>query len=1043
MHLFRRTILFFIVLSIITSTIFAQAPRFWQYGNSYNGIPLRQGYHIEWARAGALDADGNFCFVWSDCRLQERDVYAQKYAPDGTRLWDEGGKLVVHASVRQEDPDIFSDGYGGFLIGWIDYRADSLGDVRAQRLDAQGNLLWDSEGVPVCVIPNARVNEYSLHTMPDGDGGGIFVWHDNRSLDGGDIYAQHILPDGTVDSRWPVNGKMVAGGPGMQGIAGHQSVDTDSAGGIWVAYDEARAGGDHNDIRLQHVATDGTLMFPDTMGLAICTDPDIQHRVKLCPDGVGGAFMVWVDKRNLGLNSEDLYIQRVDASGSTIFQADGMPFVTQLNIQEFPRIVYDGIGGAIVAWLDNRNDPFNTIADVYAQRVDTSGNISWAPEDVLVCGAVDIQRGARLNADGNGGAVVVWTDERNESGGGDIYAQRLLPGGTVDWAVNGIAVCDEKYTQSAPLVRTLNSAVSMVVWLDERFGSPGLFNQLLDANGVAQLTAGGEQIVWGLDGDAAHSRFLSLTPPPDERILVVWQDRRRGNFGNLLFQQLIDITGQSYFPFNGKPVSIKYDGLDSLLSGGQEKPELCNDGAGGAIVCWEDWRTINDNYQIYAQRLDGGGDMLWDSVGVRIFPATGVQYDPEICIDGLGGAFIAWHGTDSISGTERPFVAHIDGNGNTLATSLMPDFSTEDKTYAIVPDGSGGAIMVWEAFSLVTFVDYYIYVARVDANCDTLWVRAVCDTTGDRHFPVMRGLNDGGVIVVWEDRRNQIDYNIYAQKVDLNGNCLWERNGIAVTDTVGDQTMGDVVQAPNGEILIVWKDMRRPLNIDLYLQKLDGATGAYLFQSQGIPVSVENNDQTNPVIITEDSSGFHICWEDYRGLHSDVYASHFAADGNLQQNWTGEGDVICDFYNLQETPVMTSDFHGGAIAVWPDARSSGKEYVYNLYAQRWNDSTITGVGIPRIKPVESFNLAQNHPNPFNPETVISFSLAQSGEVKLVIYNALGREVARLVDGPLQTGYHRVTWSGTDSRGFKAASGIYYYRLEMEGEMKVMKMIMLK
>ena len=1023
----------------ILSTSFAQAPRMWEHLGNYNGIPIRQGYHIEWSRAGTIDTGNNFCFVWSDCRNQERDVYAQKYAPDGARLWDEGGKLVVHGPVRQEDPDVASDLQGGYIVGWIDYRLDSLGDVRAQRLDANGNRLWDIDGVQVNVLPNAQVTEFSLHAMPDGSGGGIIVWHDNRLLDGGDIYAHHIFPDGALDPLWPANGKMVAGGPGNQGQAGQQSVDYDGAGGIWIAYAEARTGGDHNDIRVQHVESNGTLMFPDTMGLAVCTDPAIQEKVKLCPDGMGGALLVWVDKRDIWVNSEDIYIQRVNSQGNIEFQPNGMPLVARLNTQTNPRIVYDGIGGAIVAWMDTRNDPGNEITDIYAQRIDTLGNISWGAEDLLVCGAPEKQSEARLNSDENGGAVVVWKDERIEvAPNGDVYAQKLRSNGTVAWTPDGEVVSNAPYAQDMPLVRTIASGTSMVAWFDSRFGSPGIFCQMLNTNGAPQLVANGEQVVWGLDKDAGHPRFQKLHSPPNERILVMWQDRRRGDFGDLIYEQIIDNASNTYLPTNGQPICFQYENLDSLLYGGQVKPELCSDGAGGAIVCWEDWRTINDNWQVYAQRVDGDGNMMWDSVGIRVHSTTGVQKEPEICPDGAGGAFIAWHGS---TGTyEQTHIARIDGSGNTVAVNLMPNRDSDEETHAVIPDGSGGAILVWE---VLNWPRYSFYAARVDGNCDTIWVRTVCDTTGDRYSPVMKPLSGGQVVVAWEDRRSGIDYDIYAQKIDINGIMRWDINGISVVDTIGDQTMGDLSEDPEGNILIVWNDYRRGLDGDLYIQKLDGATGNRLFQSSGVPVTVEDRDQSDPSLIVEDSSGFHICWEDYRGLHSDIYASHFTSSGALHNGWSVNGDVICDFFNLQENPVMVDDFFGGAIAIWEDARSSGKEWLYNLYAQRWNDSTVSSVEAKGIKPVESFALSQNNPNPFNPVTVINFSLVKPGDVKLIIYNALGREVSRLVDGSMDAGSHTAVWNGTDSKGVRAASGIYYYRLEMDGEMKVMRMILLK
>jgi hypothetical protein len=91
----------------------------------------------------------------------------------------------------------------------------------------------------------------------------------------------------------------------------------------------------------------------------------------------------------------------------------------------------------------------------------------------------------------------------------------------------------------------------------------------------------------------------------------------------------------------------------------------------------------------------------------------------------------------------------------------------------------------------------------------------------------------------------------------------------------------------------------------------------------------------------------------------------------------------------------------------------------------------------------TFQLSQNYPNPFNPQTWINFQLPGDGRVELVIYNALGQVVRRLLDETRPTGNHRILWDGRDNAGRPAASGIYYYRLKSGGKQAVRKMVLLK
>jgi len=92
-------------------------------------------------------------------------------------------------------------------------------------------------------------------------------------------------------------------------------------------------------------------------------------------------------------------------------------------------------------------------------------------------------------------------------------------------------------------------------------------------------------------------------------------------------------------------------------------------------------------------------------------------------------------------------------------------------------------------------------------------------------------------------------------------------------------------------------------------------------------------------------------------------------------------------------------------------------------------------------------LEQNYPNPFNPVTRIDFSLAQGSRVRLTIFDMLGREVKRLAEGSLAAGNHQVVWDSTNSHGDKMASGVYFYRLEVQGNSesftRMRRMVLLK
>ncbi|TFB10037.1 T9SS type A sorting domain-containing protein [Candidatus Marinimicrobia bacterium MT.SAG.2] len=100
---------------------------------------------------------------------------------------------------------------------------------------------------------------------------------------------------------------------------------------------------------------------------------------------------------------------------------------------------------------------------------------------------------------------------------------------------------------------------------------------------------------------------------------------------------------------------------------------------------------------------------------------------------------------------------------------------------------------------------------------------------------------------------------------------------------------------------------------------------------------------------------------------------------------------------------------------------------------------ITGVRneLSEILPI-AIKLSQNYPNPFNPATKIEFSLPKRSETSLIIYNVLGQEVKRLLDGDLAAGDYELFWDAS-----RYSSGVYLYELRTEKYRFVRKMLLVK
>jgi hypothetical protein len=128
-----------------------------------------------------------------------------------------------------------------------------------------------------------------------------------------------------------------------------------------------------------------------------------------------------------------------------------------------------------------------------------------------------------------------------------------------------------------------------------------------------------------------------------------------------------------------------------------------------------------------------------------------------------------------------------------------------------------------------------------------------------------------------------------------------------------------------------------------------------------------------------------------------------------------------------------------SVRLHPLGRFSGTVYMDALEIKKIYE--VTDVKDPSLP--EDFNLSQNFPNPFNPSTVISYSLPMNSFVTLIIYDLLGREVKTLVNNEQNSGTYNVQWTGENNYGSKVSSGLYIYTIRTGQFNESRKMVLLK
>jgi hypothetical protein len=515
--------------------------------------------------------------------------------------------------------------------------------------------------------------------------------------------------------------------------------------------------------------------------------------------------------------------------------------------------------------------------------------------------------------------------------------------------------------------------------------------------------------------------------------IITWEDSRTF-FDWDIYTQRINALGAVQWTTNGVAIST--------AAFPQEHPTIVSDGAGGAIITWQDRRAAGVT-DVYAQRINASGAVQWSTQGVPISTAVSFQSFPVIASDGAGGAIIAWQDYRRGDTYYDMYAQRINAAGVVQWTADGVAISTagyDQRLPAIVSDGAGGAIITWED----TRVDPgygEIYAQRINAAGVVQWTIngvVICNAGYDQLKPTIASDGAGGAIITWENSRSNFELDIYAQRINDSGVVQWTASGVAISTVANDQRRPTIVSDGAGGAIITWEDSRSGTGyFDIYAQRINAA-GVVQWTANGAAISTPANDQLKPTIASDGTGGAIITWYDRRdGTYEHIYAQRISASGVVQ--WTANGVAISTALQSQYYPVIVSAGAGGAIITWEDSRNGND---HDLYAQQVNANGQLGVVTEVRNDVaalpESFRLEQNYPNPFNPVTNFQFSIANSQLTILKVYDVLGREVATLVNEVRESGMHIVQWNAGG-----VASGVYFYRIQAGSFVETKKLLVLR
>jgi len=173
-------------------------------------------------------------------------------------------------------------------------------------------------------------------------------------------------------------------------------------------------------------------------------------------------------------------------------------------------------------------------------------------------------------------------------------------------------------------------------------------------------------------------------------------------------------------------------------------------------------------------------------------------------------------------------------------------------------------------------------------------------------------------------------------------------------------------------------------------------------------------------------------------LKWEVSSNHKISGFEVQRSTNG-----VDFDKIAFVPARNAS-NDHSIYSFSDRALHLTKYYYRLKIIHPNgDVSHSKVITGTVELPAQFEISQNFPNPFNPETTISYCLPRAGNVVIVVFDIQGKTVKNLINEHQPPGYYHIKWDGTNQEGNRVSSGIYFYQIQCKDGLKTQKMMLLR
>jgi hypothetical protein len=410
-------------------------------------------------------ADGSFAVIWRESQDQETGLRMQWVRPDGSFVFERGGRAVSSTSQYKRSPAVLAAPDGGAFVA---FRSGSR--VLIQSYDPSGNLRWGADGIPVGDSADREIQDDPRLLAAPGGGAYVCFEEYSRGRKAYRVRCQRLSSDGRL--LWSGAGHEVGGRPGWQLLP---QVVADGEGGLLVFWrNQGLPFGDDRVDRMlmegQRFAPDGTRLWKEGIVARVTNLPEANgygtRELFAEPDGRGGAILAFRDQNVRSRSSYDVMAQRVDAAGRLLW-GNGVHVTGGRDWQYADGLIAAPDGGAFVS--------VDVPGGLRLFRLGPDGRHRWSPAGISVTGSSNTGSAQGLFGSFDRGVLrLAWSQRIHGTGSGlDIRMAALDPAGRRLSGPGSLPLSTAPGDQQLyGFVFDVRSGRGLLIWLSRSYESP-------------------------------------------------------------------------------------------------------------------------------------------------------------------------------------------------------------------------------------------------------------------------------------------------------------------------------------------------------------------------------------------------------------------------------------------------------------------------------------------------------------------------------------------------------------------------------------------